>query len=62
MVQKGIIKMARYYNHEKYSDPTAVIAIGNVTRNEKKLKQKAEYERFKSMMKDIRMLCISIRC
>lgn len=50
--------MTRYYNCEKYSDPTAGIAIGNVTRNEKKLKQKEEYKRFKSMLKDIRTLCM----
>lgn len=50
--------MARYYNREKYSDPTAGIAIGNITRDEKKMKQKAEYERFKSMLKDIRTLCM----
>ena len=50
--------MTRYYNCEKYSDPTAGMAIGNVTRDEKKLKQKAEYERFKSMLKDIHTLCM----
>ena len=50
--------MARYYNREKYSDPTAGMAIGNISRNEKKLKQKAEYERFNSMLKDIRTLCM----
>lgn len=50
--------MSGYYNREKYSDPTAGMAIGNVTRDEKKSKRKEEYERFKSMLKDIHTLCM----
>ena len=50
--------MSGYRNCEKYSDPTAGMAVCNVTRDEKKLKRKEEYERFKSMLKDIRTLCM----
>ena len=50
--------MSRYHNCERYSAPTAGLAIGNVTRNEKKLKRKEEYERFKRMLKDIHTLCM----
>ena len=50
--------MIRYRNCEKYSDPTAGMAIRNVTRDEKKSKRKEEYERFKSMLKHIHTLCM----
>ena len=52
------MKMRPYRNCEKYSDPTAGIAVDNAIRDEKKRNKKEEYERFKNMLRDIHTLCM----